>query len=104
MTHALTLVVSVAGFAALALATERQQDVLLGRALPAIATRVLRGAGWGLLLASLAIAVQGWGWGFGLVAYSGHTSLAAGVVYVVALAIARLQRRAQDRTSVPTHT
>lgn len=89
MTHALTLVTSMAGFAALALATERQQDELLGRGLPGTVTRALRSAGWGLLLASLAIAVHGWGWGFGLVAYSGHTSLAAGVVYAAALVTAR---------------
>jgi hypothetical protein len=89
VTHALVLAASLAGFAALALATERQQDELLGRTLAEPATRVLRIAGWSLLLAALAIAVRGRGWGFGLVAFSGHTSLAAGLVYAAALMLAR---------------
>ena len=97
MTHAFVLAASVAGFAALALATERQQDELLGRALTDAATRILRIAGWSLLLAALAVAVAGRGWGFGLVAFSGHTSLAAGLVYAVALALARKRAGAGTR-------
>lgn len=99
MTHALLLATGVAGFAALALATGRQQEELLGRALPGRATRVLRATGWGLLVAALAIAVRAWGWGFGLVAYSGHTSLAAGLVYAAALACARRRSDAARRGS-----
>lgn len=100
MTHAFVLAASVAGFAALALATERQQEELLGRALSATATRALRIAGWGLLLAALAVAVDARGWGFGLVAFIGHTSLAAGLVYAAALALAR--RRAGSRRQQTT--
>ncbi len=36
--------------------------------------------GWGALVLALAIIVQAQGWGMGLVSYSGHTSLAAGIV------------------------
>jgi hypothetical protein len=93
MTHVLMLLSSVAGFAALALATERQQDELLGGALPASVTRALRAAGWVLLALCLAAAVGRWGWGLGLVAYSGHTSLAAGLVYIGLVAAARRLRR-----------
>ena len=93
MTHVLMLLSSVAGFAALALATERQQDELFGGALPAGATRALRGAGWVLLAVCLAMGVGHWGWGLGLVAYSGHTSLTAGLVYVGLVAAARKRGR-----------
>jgi uncharacterized membrane protein len=82
MTHLLMFLMSVAGFAALALATERQQEELLGGALSAKTTRALSVAGWIALAVSLVVAVHNWGWGFGLVGYSGHTSLAAGLVYV----------------------
>jgi hypothetical protein len=93
MTHVLMLLSSVAGFAALALATERQQDELLGGALPVRSSRALRAAGGVLLAACLALAVGQWGWGLGLVAYSGHTSLAAGLVYIgLVAAVRRLQR------------
>lgn len=98
MTHAFVLASSVAGFAALALATGRQQDELLDRPLPGAVARAFRAVGWGLLLIALAGAVRGWGWAFGLVAYSGHTSLAAGVVYAAALLAAR--RRANASAAV----
>jgi hypothetical protein len=76
------------------LATERQQDELLGRTLPGGVARALRVVGWGLLLVALAAAVRNWGWAFGLVAYSGHTSVAAGVVYAAALLAARRRANA----------
>ena len=82
MTHLAIFIVCVAGFAALALAGERQQEEQLGRLLPAARTSALRVAGWGALAAALALAVHGAGWGIGLVAYSGHTSAAAGLVYL----------------------
>ncbi len=78
--HLLTFVICITGFLALALATERQQVDLFGRALPIKATRALRLLGWSALLVALYAIVQVQGWGMGLVSYSGHTSLAAGVV------------------------
>ena len=89
MTHVLMLLSSVAGFAALALATERQQEALFGGALSTRATRMLRLAGWVLLAVCLAVAVAHGGWGLGLVVYSGYTSLAAGLVYIALVAAAR---------------
>lgn len=82
MMHLLMLAGCTAGMYALAGATERQQELCFGRPLSRRSTRWLRAAGWLLLLLCLAGAVRGWGWSFGLVAYSGHTSLAAGLVYL----------------------
>lgn len=83
--HALSLLLCVAAFAALAMATDRAQSDLLGRALPASTSRTWRSVGGLLLLASLALVVSAQGWGLGLVSYSGHTSVAAGVVFVALL-------------------
>ena len=91
--HLLTFVISIAGFLALALATERQQEDLFGQALPSNATRVLRLSGWSALLVALYAIVQAQDWGMGLVSYSGHTSLAAGVVLGGLVAHARLRAR-----------
>lgn len=80
MVHAATFLVCLVAFAALALGTERQQDDLFGQPLAPRATWRWRLMGWGALLLALAIIVQAQGWGMGLVSYSGHTSLAAGIV------------------------
>jgi len=93
MTHAATLLLSLAGLAALALATARVQDDLFGRALAARAVLALRTAGWGALLAALGVVVRGQGWGLGLVSYAGHTSLAAGLVYLALVIAARRRVR-----------
>ena len=75
------LVLCVPAFACLAMAMERHQETLLSARLPAVLSRVLRGAGWCMLLVALWLAVAGKGWALGLVWYSGCTSLAAGIVY-----------------------
>ncbi|OZI66883.1 DUF3325 domain-containing protein [Bordetella genomosp. 11] len=93
MIHLLVLMCCTAGFTALALATERQQEAVFGRHLPARGTRALRMAGWGVLALALGIVVAGQGWGLGLVSYSGHTSVAAGLVY---LGLAARARRGKD--------
>jgi len=90
MMHVFSLLLCVAAFAALAMATDRAQSDVLGRELPVSTSRTLRAIGWGLLLASLALVVNVQGWGLGLVSYSGHTSVAAGVVF---LALIVQQRR-----------
>ncbi len=79
--HLVVLLLCVEGFGALALAMERHQHEVFGRTLAAPATRAWRGAGWLLLGAALALAVHNQGWGLGLVSYSGHTSLGAGLVF-----------------------
>ena len=79
--HLAIFVPSLLGFAALALAVERHQEDLFTHVLPVAATRALRCAGGLALLLSLTIAVHSQGWALGLVSYSGHTSLCAGLVF-----------------------
>ena len=94
MTHAAALLLCLAAFAALALAMERQQDDLFGRALPSAKTRGLRIAGTCVLLLCLAFLVWRQGWGLGLVLFSGHTSAAAGLVYCALVVHGRRTARA----------
>lgn len=89
MNHLAIFVPSLLGFAALALAMERHQEDLFGRTLSPRATRALRTGGWLVLLIALAVAVRSQGWSLGLVSYSGHTSLGAGLVYGALVALQR---------------
>ncbi|WP_233238246.1 DUF3325 domain-containing protein [Bordetella sp. LUAb4] len=82
MIHVLTLLISLAAFAALALAMDRHQEDLFGRALAPGVTRLLRILGWAGLLLALWVIVGRQGWALGLVSYSGCTSLAAGLVFL----------------------
>lgn len=93
MTHVTIFVLCLAGFAALALATDRAQRTTLGRELPPPTARGLRAVGWVLLLLALWRTVAAMGWGIGLVAYSGHTSAAAGVVFLALIAWGRRMGR-----------
>jgi hypothetical protein len=95
--HLLSLLICVGAFAALAMATDRAQCDVLGRELPAARSCALRTAGWALLLASLALVVTEQGWGLGLVSYSGHTSVAAGAVFVASIVHQRRQPRKRRR-------
>ena len=79
--HVVVFALCLAGFTGIALAVERQQEELFGRALSASATRLLRIAGWTGLLMAFAVAVRAQGWAFGSVAWFGHLSLAAGCVF-----------------------
>ena len=90
MSHWTIFLPCLLGFALLALAMDRHQEDLFGRALPALTTRGLRASGWTALLVGLAFAVSGQGWALGLVSYSGHTSLCAWLVFG---ALVVLQRR-----------
>jgi hypothetical protein len=93
MTHLTTFLLSTLGFAALALAMERHQEDLFGHALAKTATRWLRVAGWAALALALVLIVQAQGWGVGLVSYSGHTSLGAGLVFAALVVIERTRSR-----------
>ena len=97
MTHLAVFLLSTLGFAALALAMERHQEDLFGHALAARATRWLRMAGWAALGLALMLIVKAQGWGVGLVSYSGHTSLGAGLVFGVLVAIERTRSRRPAR-------
>ena len=92
MTHLAVFTLSLLGFAALALAMERHQDDLFGRALPCRTTLALRSAGWAALLLALVAGVRAQGWGLGLVTLSGHTSLGAGLVFIALVVRQRLAR------------
>lgn len=91
--HLTIFVLCLAAFAALAMATDRAQDTVLGRELPPATTRRVRILGWVLLLLALWRTVAAMGWGLGLVAYSGHTSGAAGMVFLALIAWGRRSAR-----------
>ena len=97
MTHLAVFLLSTLGFAALALAMERHQEDLFGHALAMAATRWLRMAGVAALLLALVLMVKAQGWGVGLVSYSGHTSLGAGLVFGALVVIARMRSRRPAR-------
>ncbi|QCO03474.1 DUF3325 domain-containing protein [Azospirillum argentinense] len=81
MIHLSSFILCLTGFAALAFAMDRPQHDLFGRSLPAPATLALRVGGAVSLLGALGLLVTWQGWGLGLVMFSGHTSLGAGVVH-----------------------
>jgi hypothetical protein len=89
MTHVVALVTCLLSFGALALAMERHQHDIVGRVLAASTTRWLRTAGWLGLGLALYVLVQAQGWGMALVSFSGHTSLAAGLVCLAMVVHAR---------------
>lgn len=107
MSHIAALVLCVLSFGALALAMERHQHDIAGRALAASTTHWLRMAGWLGLSLALYILVQAQGWGMALVSFSGYTSLAAGVVCLAMVVHARrsinapLRRTTSDELSEP---
>jgi Mg/Co/Ni transporter MgtE len=91
MTHVTALALCLAGFALLALATDRQQQAVSGRVLPSAVKTGMRLAAACALLLGLAVLVGSFGWSLGLVMFSGHTSLAAGLVHGALIAHGRLQ-------------
>jgi uncharacterized membrane protein len=93
MIHLLAIALCLAGFTALAFATRRQQRDIVGRALRPTSTYALRVAGACALLFALGMLVAQHGWGLGLVMFSGHTSLAAGLVYCALIRLVRTQAR-----------
>lgn len=99
MNHLVALVLCLTGFAALALGTRRQQRDLLGGSLGLTTVRILRASGAGALLLALGVLVRANGWGLGLVMFSGHTSIAAGIVlsalivYMRKFAVRRVRAR-----------
>lgn len=97
MTHLFVFLLSTLGFAALALAMERHQEDLFGHALATAASRWLRAAGWAALGLALMLVVKAQGWGVGLVSFSGHTSLGAGLVFGVLIVIERTRPRQTAR-------
>ena len=91
MTHLVAFALCLAGFIALAFAMRRQQRDFIGRSLRLATTYGLRAAGTCALLVALGVLVAWQGWALGLVMLSGHTSVAAGVVYCVLVGYARIR-------------
>jgi hypothetical protein len=93
MNHLLAFVLCLAGFTALAFATRRQQRDIVGGPLRLTTTYVLRLAGACALLFALGILVARQGWSLGLVMFSGHTSITAGIVLCALVGYARMHAR-----------
>lgn len=100
--HGWILVCCLLGFAGLAVAMERVQEDVLGRRLGVRPICLLRLFGCVWLLQALAWLVAWQGWGLALVAYSGHTSLAAGVVFSGLIVLGRGRSR-HSRTRGKAH-
>lgn len=92
MNHLAALALCLAGFTLMALATDRQQRAL-NRPLSRPAQGGLRFAAICALLLALGLLVAWQGWGLGVVMFSGHTSLAAGIVYCGLIGYTRRQAR-----------
>ena len=97
MSHLAASALCLSGFAALALAVHRQQRDIIGRSLPLATIWALRVFGACALLLALGILVTWHGWSLGLVMFSGHTSLVAGLVYCLLLGYARMHPRTLRR-------
>ena len=93
MTHLLAFALCLAGFAALAFATRRQQRDIFGRALRPTTTYILRFIGVCALTLALGILVARQGWSLGLVMFSGHTTITAGLVLCGLIGHARVHER-----------
>ncbi|MBV7486277.1 DUF3325 domain-containing protein [Bordetella sp. BOR01] len=93
MNHLAVQLLSLLAFGALALAMERHQEDFFERPLSPTTTRWLRLTGWLALVLALLAAILGQGWALGLVSYSGHTSLAAGLVFATLLVWQRRKTR-----------
>lgn len=93
MNHLGVQLLSLLAFGALALAMDRHQEDILGRTLARGHTRALRTAGWLALGATLAWAVREQGWSLGLIAWTGHISASAGIVFLGLVVIGRRRAR-----------
>ncbi|PZA13231.1 DUF3325 domain-containing protein [Rhodopseudomonas palustris] len=89
MSHALAQLLCLLGFTALAFGLRRPQHDILRRSLRRPVVLALRAVGTCALLAALAMLVGTSGWGFGLVKFSGHTTLAAALIYVTLIGYGR---------------
>lgn len=99
MTDAVAILLSIAGFVLLAAAMARHQVEIAGRRLPAEQARIVRIAGFGLLMAALLLDWAVFGAGYGAVAWFGHLSIGAWVI------IAWLCLRAYRKTrAAPTRS
>lgn len=89
MSHLPAFLLCLVGFATLSMAMDRQQRDLAKRSLSKCISYILRTTGTCGLLLALGILVNQQGWGFGLVMFSGHASLSAGIVYCMLIGLTR---------------
>lgn len=83
--HLLVFLISVGGFASLALAAEREGKLLLHRAPGSRARLALRFSGWALLALAFAICAVNWHPNFGTVLWFGWLTVAVtGLVFAIA--------------------
>ncbi|MGF6492702.1 hypothetical protein ABIE56_000857 [Luteibacter sp. 621] len=85
----LCVVTALLGFAALSMGMSRHQRDVLGKALPASKTKLVRIAGWALLTASWAAAITSDGAALGSVYWIGALTFGA---LIVAFSVTRLSR------------
>ncbi|MGY3614330.1 DUF3325 domain-containing protein [Bradyrhizobium sp. USDA 10063] len=93
MSHLLSFALCLAGFTALAFAMNRQQRDIFGRRLRSTTTYVHRIAGVCALLFALGVLVARQGWSLGIVMFSGHASIASGIVFCALIGGARMFAR-----------
>lgn len=102
MIHLLAFVLCLTGFTALAFATRRRQRDIIGKPLPSTTNYVLRGAGTCALLLALGALAAREGWSLGLVMFSGHTTLAAGLVYCALIGLVKARARPRGHRPGPS--
>ncbi|MGY3602943.1 MULTISPECIES: DUF3325 domain-containing protein [unclassified Bradyrhizobium] len=90
MSHLPSFALCLAGFTALAFATNRQQRDIFGRLLRPSMTYIHRIAGACALVFALGILVARHGWSLGLAMFSGHATIAAGIVFCGLIGRARM--------------
>ncbi|SRR5690625_2454162 len=95
--HMAVCLLLMTAFTCLSLSMPRHQGDLFGKELCIKTTKYLRLAGWILLLLALCFSVGNMGWSFGITAYIGHTSLAAGMVFVALIVESRIKARRNGR-------
>ena len=77
MTEITALLLSLLGFAALALAMHKHHRDILGRPIPPVRRHGLRLTGWGLLALAFAACIAGKGWATGPVLWFAQLTVAA---------------------------
>lgn len=90
MSHLVTALPCLAGFALLLFALPRHQQDWLGRKLAMRTGRWLRGLGFVLLVIGLILAGWGMGWAYGAVAWCGWLSVSAALTLAAQTNCARI--------------
>ena len=90
--HLLLFSICLFGFLALALSMIRHQEDLFGQPKKRTFTLCMRAIGWLSLVLAAVLAIYGLDIAVGLVAYSGHTSMAAALIYLFLLLIDRKRK------------